>query len=112
MALRRQTTTQPLLRLATVLCMLIGALATATAQDYTFAVRHRRWHGGTSGTLHISAASIAFEEKVNGANAHPLEWRYEEIQQLTLARNELRILTYEDSNWKLGRDREYIFDHL
>lgn len=25
---------------------------------------------------------------------------------------ELRILTYEDRKWQLGRDRDYVFDHL
>src|SRR6266700_1393597 len=40
------------------------------------------------------------------------QWRYEKIQELTVSPAELRILTYEDSKWKLGRDREFVFDHL
>jgi hypothetical protein len=87
-------------------------MSNAGAQNCTFEVRYRHWHGGTKGILHISPVLIVFEEKGKDAKTHSREWRYEEIQQLTLAKNELRILTYEDSNWKLGRDREYVFDRL
>jgi hypothetical protein len=112
MALRCQKATCGFFRIATLLLLLMGPVGNAAAQNYTFEARHRHWHGGSKGVLHISPVLIAFEEKGKGAKTHSREWRYEEIQQLTLARNELRILTYEDSNWKFGRDREYAFDHL
>jgi len=34
------------------------------------------------------------------------------IQQLTISPSELRIVTHQDSKWKLGRDREYVLDRL
>jgi hypothetical protein len=36
---------------------------------------------------------------------------FDDIQELELSPDTLRILTYEDSRWELGRDREYLFDH-
>src|SRR6266516_963236 len=112
MAFRRQKASRSFFRLAALLSLFMGALATAAAQNYTFEVRHRHWHGGGEGTLRIVPASITFQEAGKKGRMHSRQWRYEQIQQLTLARGELRILTYEDSNWKLGRDREYIFDRL
>lgn len=84
----------------------------ALAQTYTYEVRHEHWRKGATGTLRISSEGISFEEQGKKSKTDSREWRYEEIQQLTVSSSELRILTYEDSKWKLGRDREYIFDHL
>src|SRR5262249_5315681 len=30
----------------------------------------------------------------------------------SLSEKEVRILTYSDQKWQLGRDRDYVFDHL
>ena len=84
----------------------------ALAQGYTFEVRHQHWRKGAMGTLRISTEGISFEEHGKKSKTDSREWRYEEIQQLTVSPSELRILTYEDSKWKLGRDREYIFDRV
>jgi hypothetical protein len=81
------------------------------AQPFTYEVRHRHLHGGAVGTLRISQDSIAFEEKSKNAK-HSREWKYADIQQLSLSPLELRILTYEDRKWQFGRDREYVFDRL
>jgi hypothetical protein len=64
------------------------------------------------GTLRISPEEISFEEHGKKGKTDSRSWRYEEIQQLEVSPSELRILTYEDSKWKLGRDREYIFDRV
>ena len=94
--------------------LLLGGAFTpnAAAESYTYEVRHRHWHGGAPGTLRISPEGIAFEEQGKKSTSDSRQWRYEEIQQLTVSRSELRILTYEDSKWKLGRDREYMFDRV
>jgi len=63
------------------------------------------------GTLHITLDSISFDEP-GKKQEHSREWRYTEIQQLSLSATTLRILTYEDQKWQFGRDRDYIFDHL
>ena len=82
------------------------------AQTYTYEVRHQHWRGGAMGTLEASPDSLSFEEHGKKNKTDSRQWRFEEIQQLTVGASEFRILTYEDSKWKLGRDREYIFDHL
>jgi hypothetical protein len=90
------------------LLILCGA---AFAQPFTYEVRHRHWHGGAAGALRISQDSIAFEENSKGGN-HSREWKYEDIQQLSLSASELRILTYQDRKWQLGRDRDFVFERL
>ena len=85
--------------------ILILSAAMAAAQPLTYQVRLKHLHGGETGTLTVSADSITF-------SGHSLQWKYADIQQLSLSATELRILTYEDRKWQLGRDREYVFDRL
>ena len=93
--------------------LLFGVFPPATsAQTSTFDVRHRHWHGGATGTLRVTPDEISFAENSKKSKTDSRIWRYEEIQQLSVGPTELRILTYEDSKWKLGRDREYVFDRL
>ena len=75
------------------------------------AVEHRHVRGTAAGTLTITDAGISYKESGKHAD-HSREWRWTDIQQLTLSPEKLRILTYEDAKWKLGRDREYVFDEL
>ena len=100
-----------------VFCLsLIGVFSTlmpqVLAQSYTYEVRHQHWSGGNPGTLQVLPDSLTFEEHGKKSKTDSRKWRYEEIQQLTVSASELRILTYEDAKWKLGRDREYVFDRL
>ena len=111
MALRSKAKSFPSLSLAGL--VLFGVTPPiASAQTYTYEVRHQHWRKGAVGTLSISPEEIAFEEHGKKGKTDSRTWRYEEIQQLTVSPSELRILTYEDSKWKLGRDREYIFDRV
>ena len=110
MALRSKAKSLPGLSLAGLL--LCGVTPPIAAQTYTFEVRHQHWRKGAIGTLRISPEEISFEEHGKKRKTDSRSWRYEEIQQLTVNPSELRILTYEDSKWKLGRDREYIFDRV
>jgi hypothetical protein len=60
-----------------------------------------------SGELRFGAEALEFEAK--GADER-LRWKYADIQLFDrVTRNELRILTYEDSKWKLSLDRELRF---
>ena len=110
MALRSKANSLSGLSLAGLL--LFAAAPPASAQSYTVEVRHQHWHKGAMGTLRISPEEISFEEHGKKGKTDSRSWRYEEIQQLEVSPSELRILTYEDSKWKLGRDREYIFDRV
>src|SRR5215217_8489365 len=88
------------------------ALNTRAASDQvTIPVRHTHLRKGGAGELQIGASSLSFRE-VGKGQGHSREWAYEDIQQLYIAPGVIRILTYEDVSWKLGRDREYQFDQL
>jgi hypothetical protein len=84
------------------------------AQQGAWPVRHRHLRDGAVGTLRVTADSIAFDErdKKDRPTAHSRQWKYDDIQQLTLGTKTLRILTYEDRRLEPGRDREFVFDHL
>jgi hypothetical protein len=86
----------------------------AFAQQGVWQVRHQHLRKGAMGTLRVTANSIEFDErdKKNRATAHSRVWKFEDIRQLTLGTKTLRILTYEDQRWELGRDREFVFDQL
>lgn len=74
-------------------------------------VRHQHLRKGGMGQIEIGENSISFKE-AGKKSAHSWEWKYENIQQLTLSPTELRLLSYDDAKWQLGRDREYVFDQL
>jgi hypothetical protein len=77
--------------------LIAGAIV--SAQTFTYNVRH--------GVLRITDTSISLEDK-----KHSHEWKYSDIQQLSISPDRMRLLTYEDQRWKFGRDREYVFEHL
>ena len=104
MALRSQKTIGACVAL--VICGLCAAAAPAT-----IAVRHTHLRKGGVGELRIGESSISFHE-IGKKQMHSREWPYVEIQQLTVAQDYIRIVTYEDVRWKLGSDREYAFDQL
>src|SRR5690242_3051795 len=81
-------------------------MASAVVSAASWDVRHDRLHGGGSGTLTVTDAGISFWE-TGKHDEHSREWKWTDIQQLTLSGDQLRILTYEDQKWKFGRDREY-----
>src|SRR5262245_33931248 len=83
----------------------------AAAEPVAVRFRHQHWRRGTVGVLRVAEEAIVFEEAGKHKD-HSREWRFDEIQQLTLSPNRLRILTYEDRSWQLGRDREFVFDNL
>ena len=89
----------------------MGACALCGAQSFSFDVRHQHWRKGGKGVLRVTGDSISFEESGKDQK-HSRAWKYGDIQQLAVGGAEIHLLTYEDQRWKLGRDREYTFDHL
>ena len=81
----------------------------ATSQTYD--VHHKHLWTGGPGVLRIDEKSISFEESGEWAK-HSRTWKYDDIQELRLGPQTLRIVTYEDNRWELGRDRVYIFDRI
>jgi hypothetical protein len=74
-------------------------------------VAHRHLRHAGNGDLQVTDQGISFTETGKHAD-HSRTWKYDQIQQVELSADQLRILTYEDTKWEIGRDREYIFDHL
>jgi len=95
--------------LGALLVFLWGASLPA-AESLVFQVRHRHQQDGAAGVLRVTDDGIAFEEPGKHA-AHSRQWRFEDIEQLTLSPATLRILTYENRRLKLG-DRQFVFDRM
>jgi hypothetical protein len=91
----------------------VGAvlIIAGVAQGASYEVRHDHLHGGGTGTLTVTEAGISFKETGKHED-HSREWRWTDIQQLLISPEQVRILTYEDQKWRLGRDREYVFDEI
>lgn len=93
----------------TVLLSLPWLGAAADARDYTFQVEHQRFLRKDSGRLEITAAGIAYHSEKKQDRSR--SWTYDDIQELTIeSPHRVRILTYEDVEWRLNRDRAYVFD--
>jgi hypothetical protein len=85
--------------------MLAGALALSAAQ---FPVHHEhlpKVQTGCNGELKVDADGVSFK----GHGRHAWTWKYEDIQQLTLSPEAIRIVTYEDRRARLGADSRYDF---
>jgi hypothetical protein len=80
--------------------MLAGTLWSAQ-----FPVQHEHLRKGCAGTLTVDDAGIRFV----GPKKHTWTWRYQDIQQLTLAPGRLNILTYKDCKLRLGADVSFTF---
>lgn len=108
--------------------ILIGLVLIIPAAFGQEPLRYEVWHGhsrlysmpphikktGNMGTLTISETGISFEESYKDGkkpkHPHAWQWKFDEIQQLTIFPKQLKVLTYKDTWWKAGTDREYEFD--
>jgi hypothetical protein len=104
MAFRIETATRGLIAFA----LIAGGVA---AQPVTIAVRHKHLHGSASGTLTFTEAGLRFDEP-GKHESHSRSWDYKDIQQMDLSLTEIRVRTYEDVRWQLGRDLAYTFDRI
>ena len=82
--------------------MLAGALWGA---DVQFRVRHEHLRKGCAGTMTVTDSGISF----TGAKKHAWSWKYGDIQELKLAPDRVRVLTYADRKLRLGADRAFEF---
>src|SRR5690348_13125959 len=81
------------------------------AGDLSFPVRHQHGRGSGDGVLTFTDSAIKFDESGKKAT-HSRTWTYAGMQRLVLSPGRMRIITYDDVRWQLGRDREYVFDQL
>jgi hypothetical protein len=92
-----------------MLCLSLAHPAQAAGlPSMSYEARHRHLRKGGSGILRITGESISWEEH---AKTHARLWKYEDIQQLVLSAETLRIVTYTGQHWRLG-DETYVFDKL
>jgi hypothetical protein len=93
-------------------CIILAALlSAATLAAQTAEVRHDHLRKSGTGKLTVSDQGIVWEEG-GKKDVHSRAWSWESIQQLELTTGRVRVLTYDDEKWKLGRDREYVFDDV
>jgi hypothetical protein len=77
-------------------CLTIVILAASLpAQTVSFTARKH--------TLTVDESGVTLDQR---------HWTYTDIRRLTLAPDRLAILTYEDSKWRPGRERNYSVDRL
>jgi len=86
----------------TASCIILAAALASAAQ---FTVRHEHLRKGCAGVMTVNENGVSF----TGAKKHAWKWKYEDIQELTLAPESICILTYKDSKLRLGADRVYAF---
>jgi hypothetical protein len=82
--------------------ILASALAAHAAE---FPVRHAHWRKACAGTMTVDAAGVRFAGEVG----HAWAWKLEDIQQLVLAPDFIRVVTYEGGRLPLEPDRGYTF---
>jgi hypothetical protein len=89
------------------------------AAELTYEVRHRRALKDHDGVLTIGEKGVAYQQAVPGgkSKANPkkppklesVQFDYQDIQELWVSPDRLRLVTYKDRKWLLGVDKEFEF---
>jgi hypothetical protein len=87
----------------TASCIILAGAAVASAAQFT--VRHEHWQGHCSGVLTVDEKGVSFA----GPKKHAWNWKYQDIEQLTVSADRVSVLTYKDNKLLLGADRVYQF---
>jgi hypothetical protein len=90
--------------------ILLAVGARGAEPEFRYKARHDHLRKGGEGLLVVTPAGIAFEETEERKRPHSWKWSWHDIQQLTIAPRRITVLTYQDSRWMLGADRQYRFD--
>ena len=95
------------------------AVVPAGAAELTYEVRHHRAMKNHEGVLTISENGVAYQqvvpEKKRKANPkkppklESVQFDYQDIQELWVSSDSLRLVTYKDRKWLLGVDKEFDF---
>jgi len=76
------------------------------AQPFELRARHDHLWKGCAGSVRIDGEGISY----SGKPGHEWTWKWQDVQRFELSPSRLRVVTYTDNRWELGRDREYRFD--
>jgi hypothetical protein len=105
-------------RLVGLFVALLGIIP-AGAAELTYEVRHHRALKNHAGVLTIGEKGVAYRQvlpegkrKANPKKTAKLEsvqFDYQDIQELWVSSDRLRLVTYKDRKWLLGVDKEFEF---
>jgi hypothetical protein len=94
------------------------AIVPAGAAELTYGVRHHRAMKNHEGVLTISEKGVAYQQVVpEKRKANPnkppklesVQFDYQDIQELWVSPDRLRLVTYKDRKWLLGVDKQFEF---
>lgn len=88
-------------------------LSFAAQAQFSYEVRQPRApQRARAGKLVIDDRGVTFVENSRGKNhkVFHLQLAYVDIEQITVTKDSLSIVSYADSKWKLGADRTHRFD--
>jgi hypothetical protein len=101
------------------LLVALVAIVPAGATELSYEVRHHRALKNHEGVLTISESGIGYQRTLpagkrsaNEKKAPKLEsvqFDYQDIQELWVSPDRLRLVTYKDRKWLLGVDKEFEF---
>ncbi len=83
--------------------LIVAALWASAAQ---FPARHKHFNGSCTGTLTVDGEGVRY----SSPKGHSWSWRYQDLEELRLGREEILIVTYQDDLIRLGADRTYRFE--
>ncbi len=91
------------------LAVLLVLTASLGAAETSLEVKWKKaFRADQAGTLRITADGLEF--RPGGKNAPERRWAYVDIQHFDrIDKAEVEIRSYEDSPWRMGRDRRYRF---
>ena len=87
----------------------IALALTVSAAEQTVEVRHDhlRPRSEGAGTLTFGESGLSYRETGKNADKHHWTLPWNDVQQVWISPSEIRVLSYADTWWKLGADREF-----
>jgi hypothetical protein len=83
-------------------CLIVAA---ALASAVEFPVRHEHFRKGCDGLMTVDESGVRFA----GKGSDRWSWKYDDIEELKLEPQKIRIVTYKDNSLRLGADRSFEF---
>lgn len=81
--------------------------ARAAEGEITLEVRHHHAIGSCRGTLTLDARGARYE---TNHQKDARTWTYDDIKQWQVGNGEIEIYSYEDRKWRLGADKDFVFE--
>ena len=81
-------------------------------RELQFKARHDHSLKSCTGTLRLTEQAVLYQEinkDKQEKDLHHWQWNYQDIEQLSISRDKVVVLTYEDRKWLLGMDKKYEF---